>query len=142
VVGAEAVAASVGEAPPGRNRPAFAVNIPPVADPEPIRPVLSRAAGVLRTHEGLAAAIETLLPLAESDCAAADPAMVAMLIAVAALRRCESRGGHFRTDFPAPDETYRHRSTLTLDAALRDARAVADALHEPGREERCLACAK
>ena len=53
-----------------------------------------------RCATALAAAIGTLLPLANSDAPAADPALVAMLIAVAALRRRESRGGHFRSDFP------------------------------------------
>ena len=65
---------------------------PGPADPAPIRPILSRAAGVVRTHEGLAASVGALLPLVGSTVPAADPALVAMLIAVAALRRCESRG--------------------------------------------------
>jgi hypothetical protein len=56
---------------------------------------------------------------------AADPALVALLIAVAALRRCESRGGHFRTDFPASDAVFRQRHTLTLDTALHAAREIA-----------------
>lgn len=40
---------------------------------------------------------------AVGETAAADPAVVALLIAIAALRREESRGSHFRSDFPQRD---------------------------------------
>lgn len=43
----------------------------------------------------------------------------ATLIAAAALMRQESRGGHFRTDFPAPDPAQAKRSHMTLTEALR-----------------------
>jgi L-aspartate oxidase len=142
VVGAGSVAASVAEAPAGRDRLGIAGSIPAAADPEAVRSILSRAAGVLRTHDGLATAVETLLPLAGSASPAADPALVAMLIAVAALRRCESRGGHFRSDFPAPDETCRHRRTLTLETALQIAREVAERLPERCRAEQRFCFAK
>jgi L-aspartate oxidase len=95
------------------------------ADPELVRPILSRAAGVLRAQDGLASAIAALLPVARSSGPAADPAIVALLIAVAALRRRESRGSHFRTDFPEPDASQRERRTLTLEAAFHAAREIA-----------------
>jgi L-aspartate oxidase len=41
----------------------------------------------------------------------------AKLIAVAALNRLESRGGHFRTDFPAEEADWKRRTILTLDQA-------------------------
>ena len=130
VVGAGSVAASVAAAPPGRDRLGIAVSLPAPADPEAVRSILSRAAGVLRTHDGLAPAVATLLPLVGSASPAADPALVALLICVAALRRCESRGAHFRSDFPAPDAASRNRRTLTLEAALQIARETADRLPE------------
>jgi L-aspartate oxidase len=142
VVGAESVAASVAAAPPVPDQLGIAGTIPRAADPEAIRPILSRAAGVLRTHDGLATAVATLLPLVGSASPEADPALVAMLIAVAALRRCESRGGHFRSDFPAPDEAWRQRRTLTMDAALQTAREVADKLSERCRAEQYFCAAK
>jgi len=40
---------------------------------------------------------------------------VATAITTAALSRTESRGGHFRTDFPLPDEAWRLRQVLTID---------------------------
>jgi L-aspartate oxidase len=65
-----------------------------------VRPILETFAGVLRDHEGLTTALEALTPLARSDGPDADPALVALFIATAALARTESRGGHCRTDFP------------------------------------------
>jgi L-aspartate oxidase len=49
----------------------------------------------------------------------ANIAAAARLIAVAALRREESRGGHWRADFPLPSDQFRQRSFLTLDDADR-----------------------
>ena len=70
-----------------------------------------RHAGLFRTRDGLEQAVARL------DAAAAAPldatpegrrhrnlVTVARLIARAALRREESRGGHFRADFPARDD--------------------------------------
>jgi L-aspartate oxidase len=125
VVSAVSAAASVSAAAAGRDRREVAMTLPAPADPVPIRPILSRAAGVVRTFDGLAASIGSLLPLVGTTDSAADPALVALLIAVAALRRCESRGGHFRSDFPASDEAFRQRFTLTLDTALHAARKIA-----------------
>ncbi|SKC39587.1 L-aspartate oxidase [Krasilnikoviella flava] len=51
---------------------------------------------------------------------------VASTLVHAALLREESRGGHFRTDFPVPDPVWRRRVTLALDddGALREAALV------------------
>jgi L-aspartate oxidase len=78
-----------------------AANAPPAAsDPSAVRPILSQGLGVLRDRHGIERAIRGLYPLANGHSAAADPALVGLLIAVAAWRREESRGGHFRSDFP------------------------------------------
>lgn len=80
----------------------------------------------MRAGAGLAQAVARLLPLALGGGPAADPACVAMMIAVAALRRKESRGAHFRTDFPdrgaAPA-----RGRLRLDDAIAAAHEIAPA---------------
>jgi L-aspartate oxidase len=47
--------------------------------------------------------------------------MVGLMMAVAALRREESVGAHYRTDFPEAPAT-RRRSTLSLGEALNEAR--------------------
>ncbi|MGQ0444580.1 MAG: L-aspartate oxidase [Beijerinckiaceae bacterium] len=93
------------------------------SDPRPARKIISRAAGVLRDGEGLAAAAAELLPLAAERGEASDPACVALIIVIAALRRRESRGAHARTDFPNR-ATHAQRSTLRLDEAIAEAREI------------------
>jgi L-aspartate oxidase len=102
---------------------------PPAPDPSAIRGALSRGVGVLRDEAGLQATISALLPLACGSGPASDPASVGLMIAVAAWRRRESRGAHWRTDFPSRDAVAR-RSTLRLDDALAAAREL-DASHAP-----------
>jgi L-aspartate oxidase len=65
-----------------------------------VREIMSRHVGVLRDRAGLRAAIQALRRVAFSTGTAADAAAVGLMIATAALLREESRGGHFRTDFP------------------------------------------
>ncbi|HYP56890.1 MAG TPA: L-aspartate oxidase [Beijerinckia sp.] len=91
------------------------------SDPSLVRPILSRAAGVLRDGEGLRAAAAALYPLATSNDAASDPAIIALMIVIAALRRQESRGAHMRIDFPAPSREAK-RTTLRLGDVLVAAR--------------------
>ncbi len=94
------------------------------ADPGPVRPILSRGLGVLRDRAGLEEAIRALLPLAMVGSAAADTACIGLMMAVAALRREESRGAHCRTDFPEHAAEAR-RSRLSLEQALTAAYAIA-----------------
>ena len=125
MVCARAVAASVATTP---HRPAPTPAMPDSAakpDPVPLRPIVSRALGVLRDRAGLLAGIETLLPLARADGPQSDPALVALLVAVAALERRESRGGHFRTDYPIAEPALAHSRAFTLVEAMASAeRAV------------------
>ena len=85
-----------------------------------IRDLMWRSAGLFRTREGLTAAVQDLdaayaalrRSLGPSRPDGADwwrrfnLLTVARLIARAALRREESRGGHFREDFPARDDLH------------------------------------
>jgi L-aspartate oxidase len=77
-----------------------------------------RNAGLFRTRDGLATAVARLddayaaakgaaatSPTAD-DCRVLNLTLVARLIARAALRREESRGGHYREDFPARDDLH------------------------------------
>jgi L-aspartate oxidase len=104
-----------------RQRPIWA---PGAADPAPIRPILAHAAGVARDGATLAAAVGPLAEMATANGPAADPAAVALMIAVAALRREHSLGAHYRTDFPCGPRA-RERSRLTLDEAFAAALAYA-----------------
>ena len=100
IVCAQWVAASVGGT--GAAAPAIsrAETIPPAADPAAVRPILSQGLGVLRDRDGIERAIRNLYPRASGPSATSDAALVGLMIAVAAVRREESRGGHFRSDFP------------------------------------------
>ena len=86
---------------------------PEVVDAGVVREIMWQHVGVLRDHAGLRTAIETLRTLAFGNHSVADPALVGLIMATAALLREESRGGHRRTDFPGP--TYLDRQLrLTL----------------------------
>ncbi|MFS0886692.1 L-aspartate oxidase [Aeromicrobium sp. 179-A 4D2 NHS] len=75
------------------------------------------AAGLARDDEGLRAAAATLArwnPPAVTDGKSAEDAnllLVARAVVAGALARRESRGGHFRTDFPHPDPARAIHST-------------------------------
>jgi L-aspartate oxidase len=64
-----------------------------------------------------------LLTLATGHTAASDPAIIGLMIVVMALSREESRGAHWRFDFPQRAPVAR-RSTLRLVDAIAAAREV------------------
>ncbi|MBK5307225.1 MAG: L-aspartate oxidase [Frankiaceae bacterium] len=99
---------------------------PPVLLDPAIRPELARAmtegAGVLRSAESLAATAKTLDALEsrvsvtpEPDAwEATDLHTVASALVAAALRREETRGAHWREDFPEPSDAWRGHLVTTL----------------------------
>jgi L-aspartate oxidase len=99
------------------------IAMPPAGDASSVREIMSRHVGVLRNRGGLHAAIEALRPVAYSTDAAADAAAVGLMIATAALLREESRGSHFRTDYPHLSHPAR-RLSLSLGAGDVVARSV------------------
>ena len=118
MVCARSVAESVAATP---DRPARASQGPdtlPIPDPVPLRPIVSRALGVLRDRAGLVAGLDAFRPLVQSDGPQSDPALVALMIAVAALERRESRGGHFRTDYATTDSAQARSRAFTFDESL------------------------
>ncbi|HVY58318.1 MAG TPA: L-aspartate oxidase, partial [Xanthobacteraceae bacterium] len=89
-----------------------------------LRRLMSADVGVVREADGLGRA---LAAIARGERAASTPALrnmmtAALMIAAAARRRRESRGGHFRSDYPNSDAAQAQRNFLTL----ADARALAD----------------
>ncbi|MCB4454860.1 L-aspartate oxidase [Leisingera sp. McT4-56] len=92
-----------------------------------LRETMTAHAGVRRTASGLR---QALAEIARLEAEQADDenfvnmCATATLIAAAALKRKESRGGHFRDDFPAADPAQAHRTRITLEEAL-DIRAKA-----------------
>lgn len=93
-----------------------------------LRRAMSRHAGVVRDADGLTSLLALIdrLELAHGPSSSpAAPLITARLVAQAALDRRESRGGHFRSDFPDPAPEARR--TFTTLAAVR----AADPLRMP-----------
>jgi L-aspartate oxidase len=86
-----------------------------------IQNVMWRCAGVVRTGEGLNEALGMIgavrerlpAPVSRRSCEAVNIQQSAWLIVRSALARQESRGAHFRTDFPVHDDAnYRKHSVV------------------------------
>jgi L-aspartate oxidase len=85
----------------GAPRPHAVAPALPEAARAPLRALMQRDVGVDRDKAGLARACETIAAAQRAHGPAHD--LIAMsLIARAALARCERRGGHYRSDCPAP----------------------------------------
>lgn len=98
---------------------------PSASGPTAVRPILSQGLGVLRERHGIERAIRALYPIANGRSAAADPALIGLMIAVAAWRRQESRGGHYRSDFPDALPSA-EPSSISLAQALDAARDLTE----------------
>ncbi len=90
-----------------------------------LRALMTKYVGVQRSAKGLKLALaelRTLAAAATGDTVLSNMILTARLIATAALNRKESRGGHYRTDFPAANPALAHRTFITLtDLDARDA---------------------
>ncbi|MCB1515658.1 MAG: FAD-binding protein, partial [Hyphomicrobiaceae bacterium] len=83
-----------------------------------IRDTMSADVGVVRTRRSLTRALLTLREIADTagnDTQLANMALAARLVTGSALLRTESRGGHYRRDYPDPDPSKAQRSFVTLD---------------------------
>ncbi|MGA9601035.1 MAG: L-aspartate oxidase [Methylocystis sp.] len=118
---AEDVAPSPAPAPVAFERPSRDAAPPQAALIEELRATMSRDVGVIRDASGLARAIATIRRLRGETASEAEAAMLttSLCIACAAYSRRESRGAHFRSDFPTPDPAQAKRSLFGLDAILR-----------------------
>jgi L-aspartate oxidase len=132
VVCAGWVAESVVGTLAGRARKPVATALPPAPDPSAVRQILSRGAGLERDRDGLREAARALLPLATGHGVESDPAIIALMIAVAALGRRESRGAHCRSDFPERARDAR-RTTLRLAETIATAQEIDGEIDEPIR---------
>lgn len=91
-----------------------------------LRQLMSREMGVLRSGKGLALALNSLLQLAEEakDRRTLNMVETALMMTASAYLRCESRGGHYRTDFPDANDALKARSSITLKSAYELARKL------------------
>jgi L-aspartate oxidase len=94
-------------------------NLPAVQN---LRRIMTDMVGVERDAAGLKRALRGIADLearAEHVTGAyRNMTTSATLVAAAALKRTESRGGHFRTDHPATEPDWEHHTTMTLEEAL------------------------
>ncbi len=92
----------------------------PVQDDE-LRQIMTRHVGVIRDAEGLARALSDIARIERTAASRAlrNMATTALLIAAAAWKRQESRGGHYRSDYPQPDPAQTNRTFITLDGARK-----------------------
>ncbi|MFA9387869.1 MAG: L-aspartate oxidase, partial [Methyloceanibacter sp.] len=119
----------------------IAIAMPDVETYEPnkeaeqtLRRTMSADVGVVRDAQSLTNALNTIVSLErdnEDDKQFANMLTTAKLITAAALKRKESRGAHFRSDYPAPEAAQAKRSFITLTKADEIAREAASASSAP-----------
>ncbi len=87
-----------------------------------LRTIMSDKVGVIRDGVGLAQALRDLHDLDVRFGGVStnfdNMLVAATLIAAAAYNRHESRGGHYRTDYPEKDDKLKHRTEITYAQAL------------------------
>ncbi len=85
-----------------------------------VKRVMWERVGILRDKEGLKRALREFEQISEANLGTSSRnfVSVAILVTKAALWREESRGGHFRTDFPEREESWRVHSIQKLNAKI------------------------
>jgi L-aspartate oxidase len=93
-----------------------------------MRAMMGSLVGVIRDRDGLAEAVQHFAALERdaSSIALRNMATAALLVAASAFARRESRGAHFRSDYPTETPAFARRTITTLAAA----REVAESLTE------------
>lgn len=112
---------SVIETLPGSSQPDNAM--------QQLRAVMSGSFGVIRRQDTMLQGLRQIRQLIRDnhDPVFANSLVTAALLAVSALSRKESRGGHYRSDYPDSSVIWQHRSMMTLE----DAQASYQFLAEP-----------
>jgi L-aspartate oxidase len=129
VFGARIAAEIAGTAPAATSHPTGTLPTPaPEIDTLPeaalaeLRQIMTADVGVERDAAGLTRALRTIARI-ERESRGASRALLNMLttatlVAAAALKRTESRGGHTRADYPQTDPAQARQTLMMLDEAL------------------------
>lgn len=102
-------------------------SVPPKEPVAALRRLMANEVGVVRTEAGLKHALTKMAAIEArhgENGAFADLLAASRMIAVAALERTESRGGHFRSDHPEADPDQATRKSRTLTEVNRIAREI------------------
>jgi L-aspartate oxidase len=96
--------------------PAGAEDLPQQQSVTRLRTIMAADAGVVRDREGMAQALKEVTKIEKNahDPALANMALAARFVVASALARKESRGGHYRSDYPEPDAALARRSLIKL----------------------------
>ncbi len=91
-----------------------------------VKRVMWERVGILRDRESLRRAIAEFDQIAKANLSTASRNFVTLagLVAAAAFWREESRGGHFRTDFPEQEEAFRAHSIQRLGDAITSSERI------------------
>jgi len=92
-----------------------------------LRAMMTSHVGVIRDGEQLAKAVRTFAAIERDggNVALRNMATTALLVAAAAWSRRESRGAHYRIDYPGERPELAHRTMTTLTAAREIAASLA-----------------
>ena len=101
---------------------AYEQNLRKLEAVQDLRQVMTDLVGVERDAAGLKLALRRIAELEATAQGVTrsflNMTTAATMVAAAALKRSESRGGHFRTDFPDTDPAWEHHTEMTLAEAL------------------------
>ena len=91
-----------------------------------VKRVMWERVGILRDKDSLRRALREFEQISQANLSVSSRNFVtlAKLVASGALWREESRGGHFRTDFPSPDEKFHVHSIQKLGADIASSEKI------------------
>jgi L-aspartate oxidase len=100
----------------------------PALSEKNLRTMMSSHVGVIRDGEHLAEAVRAFAAIERDtgNIALRNMATTALLVAASAWTRCESRGAHYRIDYPAEKPALAHRTMTTLSEAREIAASLAN----------------
>jgi L-aspartate oxidase len=100
----------------------------PARSEQNLRSMMTSHVGVIRDGEGLAEAVRSFAAIERetANIALRNMATTALLVAASAWARRESRGGHYRIDYPTEKPALAHRTMTTLAAAREIAASLSE----------------